>query len=77
MERSYLICCLAGWFTAKEPNLKADDLKMKIDERLIDSQMTPLGTEKDDLQLLDDLIDEALMSVIGRGFNRSDRRLVR
>lgn len=41
---------------------------------LSDSKFTPLGTESGDLQLLDEMIAEFTMSVIGRGFNRSDRR---
>ena len=74
MERNYLICSLLGWFCAKEPNLSGSDLKIKIDQVLADSKFTPLGTEDTDMQLLDETTAELLMSVIGRGFNRKDRR---
>ena len=74
MERSYLICSLLGWFCAKEPGLSGSDLKIKIDQALADSKFTPLGTEDTDMQLLDETAAELLMSVIGRGRNRKDRR---
>ena len=74
MERNYLICSLLGWFCAKEPNLNGSDLRIKIDQVLADSKFTPLGTEDTDIQLLDETTAELLMSVMGRGFNRKDRR---
>ena len=74
MERHYLICGLLGWFCAKEPNLNGSDLRIKIDQVLADSKFTPLGTEDTDIQLLDETTAELLMSVMGRGFNRKDRR---
>mgnify|MGYP001568658543 CR=1 FL=1 len=76
MERSNLICCLVGFFTAKHPSISSDDLKIEIDNRLIESQMTPLGTEPNDSNLLQDLLDETIFSVMGRGINRSQRRSV-
>ena len=74
MERNYLICSLLGWFCAKEPNLSGSDLRIKIDQVLADSKFTPLGTEDTDIQLLDETAAELLMSVIGRGHNRKNRR---
>lgn len=74
MERNWLICGLLGWFCAKEPNITSENLRIKIDQMLLESKFTPLGTEKSDLQLLDEMIGEFTMSVIGRGFNRKDRR---
>jgi len=74
MERNWLICGLLGWFCAKEPDITSEDLRIKLDQRLADSKFTPLGSEKDDLQLLDEMIAEFTMSLIGRGFNRKDRR---
>ena len=74
MERNYLICSLLGWFCAKEPNLSGSDLKIKIDQVLAASKFTPLGTEDTDIQLLDETAAELLMSVIGRGHNRKNRR---
>ena len=74
MERNYLICSLIGWFCAKESNINGSDLKIKIDQTLADSKFTPLGTEDTDMQLLDEATAELLMSVMGRGFNRKDRR---
>ncbi len=72
MERNNLICCLVGWYSAKKPNINGNDLKIEIDNHLFASKFTPLGTE--DNELLDELIGETIMSVIGRGFNRKDRR---
>ncbi len=74
MERNWLICAMLGWYCAKSPNITSDDLRVKIDQYLTDSKFTPLGTEPDDLQLLDEMIAELTMSGIGRGFNRKDRR---
>jgi len=74
MERNYLICSLIGWFCAKESSIGGSDLKIKIDQVLADSKFTSLGTEDTDMQLLDETAAELLMSVIGRGYNRKDRR---
>lgn len=74
MERHWLICGLLGWFCAKEPNITSLDLRIKIDQFLDDSKFTSLGAEAGDLQLLDEMIAEFTMSVIGRGYNRKDRR---
>lgn len=74
MERSWLICAQLGWFCAKEPDIASNDLQIKIDQFLISSGFTPLGTEKGDLALLDEVIGEMTMAGIGRGFNRDDRR---
>ena len=76
MERNYLICGLLGWFCAKEPHIDGTDLKIKVDQVLENSGFTLLGTEKGDTQLLDEMIAEFLMSVMGRKFNRTDRRNV-
>ncbi len=76
MERNYLISGLMGWFCAKEPSIDGADLKVKIDQVLADSGFTLLGTEKDDMQLLDEMVAEFLMSVMGRKFNRKDRRQI-
>ena len=74
MERNWLICAMLGWFCAKSPNITSEDLRYKIDEFLVDSKFTPLGTEDGDLALLDEMIGELTMAAIGRGFNRADRR---
>ncbi len=74
MQRNYLISGLMGWFCAKESSIDGTDLKIKIDQVLKESGFTLLGTEKDDMQLLDEMIAEFLMSVMGRKFNRKDRR---
>jgi len=74
MERNWLICGMLGYFCAKEPHITSDDLHIKIDQMLSESKFTSLGTEKGDLQLLDEMIAEFTMSAIGRGFNRNDRR---
>lgn len=74
MERDWYICSLLGYFCAKKPGITSDDLKIEIDQSLADSKFTPLGTEKNDLNLLDEMIGEITMSILGRGFNRKDRR---
>lgn len=74
MERYWLICGLLGWFCAKEPDITSQDLRIRIDQFLEASKFTMLGTEEGDLQLLDEMIAEFTMSLIGRGFNRADRR---
>lgn len=74
MERSNLICMLVGWFTATDNTMDSGDLKIKIDNALMESHFTPIGTEKNDLQLMDELLGETMMYVIGKGYNRKDRR---
>ena len=74
MERDRLICCLVGWYTRDNPSISSTNLKIKLDNHLINSKFTPLGTEPYDVDLLQDLLDETIMSVLGRGFNRKDRR---
>ena len=74
MERSNLICWLQGWFTAKEPNISAVDLKIKLDNSLIESGITPLGTEPNDLEIMRELLAETMIHVMGRGINRETRR---
>ena len=76
MERDRLICCLLGKYTALQPNISPEDLRVKIDQHLIECQFTPLGTEHGDNDLLQDLLDETMFSVIGRGVNREMRRKV-
>ena len=77
MERTWLICVQLGWYCAKYPNITSDDLRYKIDEFLIESKFTPLGTEDGDLELLDEMIGELTMATIGRGINRKDRRKIK
>lgn len=74
MERSNLICMLVGWFTAKKPDITPDDLRIQIDQSLTDSKLTTLGTEPNDLQLLEELLGETMISVLGKGINRKTRR---
>lgn len=74
MERDRLICCLVGRFTALEPNLNAEDLRIKIDQHLQECNLTSLGTEPNDLELMQDLLDETIISVLGQGINRKMRR---
>jgi len=72
MERNYLICTLIGRFTALNQNISAEDLRYKIDEKLLESCMTPIDTK--DVQLLDEVLAETMISVMGRGINRDQRR---
>ena len=77
MERHHMICALVGYFIGLDKNIRSNDLSIRIDEILIASKFTALGKEDGDLRLLDELISEFTMSVIGRGFNRKDRRTKR
>lgn len=74
MERNWLICAQLGWLCAKKPHLTGADLRIEIDQFLELSKFTPLGTEEEDTALLDEMIGELTMGVIGRGHNRLDRR---
>ena len=74
MERNYLICALVGYFAAKDKSLDGLDLKIKIDQVLTNSGFPILGAEKDDTQLMMEMESELLMSLMGRKFNRNDRR---
>ena len=76
MERNYLICGLIGQFCAENQSVDSTDLKIKIDQVLIDSGFTVLGSEEGDAELLDEMIGEFQMSLIGRGYNRKDRRKI-
>lgn len=74
MERSNLICMLIGWHTATDHDIDGADLKIKVDNSLINAHFTPLGTEPNDLQLIDELLGETMMYVMGQGYNRQQRR---
>ena len=75
MERNYLICMLIGQFIAKEgQSATSEKIKDYVDEALLKCCFTPLGREDGDLQLLDELIGETMMFVIGQGINRKQRR---
>jgi len=74
MQRDHLICCLFGRITASKQDITSDDMRIEMDQFLMESKFTPLGTEPNDLLLLDELIGEVQMSLIGRGWNRKDRR---
>ena len=73
MQRDHLICALVG-LHSKGEIIEINDLKIQIDEHLIECGFTPLGTEDNDTCLLDELSSELMMSLIGRGINRKDRR---
>ena len=72
MERNYLICALMGKFVEQDHSISADDLRIKIDQALENSCMTPVG--KEDIQLLDEVLGELMISVIGAKINRAQRR---
>ena len=69
-----MVCTLVGYFIGLDKNIRSEDLSIQIDEVLIASKFTALGKEDGDLQLLDELISELTMSVLGRWYNRKDRR---
>jgi len=75
MERDRLICCLVGKFTALKPSITAEDLRIILDQHLMDCNITPLGTEPNDAELMQDLLDETAISVLGQGINRKMRRI--
>lgn len=72
MERNYLICALMGKFTEQDHSISAEDLRIKIDQALEDSCMTPVGAK--DIALLDEVLGELMISVIGAKVNRAQRR---
>jgi len=74
MERNNLICMLVGWFSAKESTIDAQDLRILIDNSLMESKFTPIGTESGDSQLIEELLGETMMSIMGKGINRATRR---
>lgn len=74
MERDKLICCLVGRFVALEPGISSGDLKIKIDQHLQKCNLTIIGSEEGDVDLLQDLLDETMISVLGAGINRKQRR---
>lgn len=74
MQRDYLICSLVGYFVANDNNIQAKDLRIKIDETLAESCLTPLGGEPHDEQLLNELVGEMMIRVMGAGINRKQRR---
>ncbi len=72
MERNYLICALMGKFVEQDHSISAEDLRVKIDQALENSCMTPIGA--DDMQLLDEVLGEIMISVLGAKINRAQRR---
>lgn len=75
IERGKLICMLVGKFTERNPRIEAQDLRIQIDQHLLACNQSILGI--DDNQLLQDLIDETILSVLGQGINRQQRRSVK
>lgn len=72
MERNYLMCALIGKHIALNQNIQGKQLRELIDEELLDSCMTPLGKEDD--QFLSEILAEIMISVMGKGINRGQRR---
>jgi len=72
MERNYLICALMGKFVEQDNSISAIDLQIKIDQSLENSCMTSLGSG--DIILLDEVLSEIMISVIGAKINRATRR---
>ncbi len=75
MERDRLICCLTGSYVANKPNITSPDLKLEIDNHLIKCHLPPLGLEGDN-DLLQELLDETIFSVLAQGINRKQRRSI-
>ncbi len=72
MERNYLICALMGKFVEQNHSITSIDLRIKIDQALQVSCMTPLNSN--DAELLDEVTGEMMIHVIGKKINRSQRR---
>ena len=75
MERDKFICFLSGGFVALQPTISGEDLKIKIDQRLAECNLTSLGSEPNDGELIQNLLDETIISVLGQGINRKMRRI--
>lgn len=73
MERNYLISMLIGKHAALG-HLDSDSLRHQVDLDLLEGKMTPLGQEEGDQTLLDELLAEVMIHVLGRGINRKQRR---
>ena len=74
IEREKLICMLVGYYTGKHPNATGIELSEYLDQQLIEANQTKLT--KDDLDLLDSLLAETVIKVLGMGLNRKIRRSV-
>lgn len=74
MERSHLICTLIGRITNQDESINADDLRYEIDQRLEKCCLPLLGQEKGDLELLDEVLAECMIYVMGQKINRRMRR---
>jgi len=74
MQRDRLICTLIGGIVAKNPNIEAIDAQIIIDQKLIAAHFTPLGSEPNDAEIIQEAIDEMKIYVIGKGINRAARR---
>jgi hypothetical protein len=72
VERNNLVCVLIGRFTTIYPNITGEDLRITIDQHLIKCNQLPLSLEENGL--LQSLIDETVISVLGMGVNRKERR---
>lgn len=73
MERDKLICCLVGLYCGQDKHIQVADLKIKIDNHLIACNLVPVTTQED-ADLLQDLLDETIWSVLSKGVNRQMRR---
>ena len=65
---------LIGRIAASNPSINGQDLREEIDKELTKCHFTLLGYEEGDTTLLDELIGETMMYVIGQGINRRQRR---
>jgi len=74
MQRDRLICCLVGKYSALYPKDTAKDLQIMVDQHLINCNLPPMGSEKGDTELLDELINETIWSALSAGTNRATRR---
>ena len=75
MQRDRLICCLVGKYSALNKTIDAQDLKTLVDQHLQGCNLLPLGQEKGDEELMQDLLDETIFSILNTGkFNRKTRR---
>ncbi len=74
MERKYLICMLVGKITEWKNDVSGEDLRYYIDERLEKCCLPLLGHDPEDDNLLNELLGETMIYVMGQGINRKTRR---
>jgi len=75
ISRDRLICCLVGKYSVEDKTIDAQDLRIRVDQHLISCNLLPLGDEPGDVELMEELMNETILSVLNSGkMNRRARR---